>query len=70
MIQNDLTALEEKRFQILRDWRKAKAAELDVPAFVVFGDKTLRDLARKNPRELISRGIQMVLTAKQLVDID
>jgi ATP-dependent DNA helicase RecQ len=48
----ELNPLEEKRFQILRDWRKTKALELDVPAFVVFGDKTLRDLARKNPQGL------------------
>lgn len=47
-----LTPLEEARFQILRQWRKAKAAELDLPAFVIFGDKTLRDLAQKNPQNL------------------
>lgn len=47
-----LDAIEESRFQALRQWRKAKALELDLPAFVIFGDKTLRDLARKNPRSL------------------
>jgi ATP-dependent DNA helicase RecQ len=46
----ELTPVQEKIFQSLRDWRKAKASELDVPAFVIFGDKTLRDLARKNPK--------------------
>ena len=45
----ELTPDQEKIFQALRDWRKSKATELDVPAFVIFGDKTLRDLARKNP---------------------
>lgn len=39
----------EYRFKTLRQWRKAKATELDVPAFVIFGDKTLRELAQKNP---------------------
>ncbi len=39
----------EGRFKTLRQWRKAKATELDVPAFVIFGDKTLRELAQKNP---------------------
>lgn len=50
--EKDLTLLtpeEEHRFQLLREWRKAKAQELDVPAFIVFGDKTLRELAKKNP---------------------
>lgn len=43
---------EESRFQALRQWRKLKATELDVPAFVVFGDQTLRELAMKNPQSL------------------
>ncbi len=42
----------EGRFKTLRQWRKAKATELDVPAFVIFGDKTLRELAQKNPVSL------------------
>ncbi len=40
---------EEKIFQVLRIWRKAKSQELDVPAFIVLSDRTLRDLAQKNP---------------------
>jgi ATP-dependent DNA helicase RecQ len=47
-----LDAIQEARFQILRTWRKAKATELDIPAFVVFSDKTLRDMAIKNPQNL------------------
>ncbi len=43
---------EEFRFQDLRKWRKAKATELDVPAFVIFGDQTLKELAQKNPQSL------------------
>jgi ATP-dependent DNA helicase RecQ len=43
---------EESRFHALRQWRKAKASELDVPAFVIFGDQTLRELAIKNPQSL------------------
>lgn len=43
---------QESRFQTLRTWRKAKALELDTPAFVVFSDKTLRDMAIKNPQNL------------------
>jgi len=47
-----LSTLEEARFQFLRQWRKAKATELDLPAFVIFGDKTLIDLAQKNPQSM------------------
>ena len=47
-----LTRDEETRFKTLREWRKAKANELDLPAFVIFGDKTLRELAQKNPQSL------------------
>lgn len=43
---------EEFRFQDLRKWRKAKAAELDIPAFVIFGDQTLKELARQNPQSV------------------
>jgi len=42
----------EARALILRDWRKRFAKERDVPAFIIFSDKTLRDLAAKNPRSL------------------
>ena len=43
---------EEFRFQDLRKWRKAKATELDIPAFVIFGDQTLKELAKQNPQSL------------------
>ncbi len=36
-------------FDTLRDLRKAKAGELSVPAYVVFGDTALRDMARRRP---------------------
>lgn len=52
LANSNLSAIEEARFQILRKWRKAKAEELDIPAFVVFGDKTLIDIAQKNPQNL------------------
>lgn len=60
-----LNPTEELRFQALREWRKLKAAELDVPAFVIFGDKTLRDLAVKNPQNLEDlRGVYGIGEAK------
>jgi ATP-dependent DNA helicase RecQ len=47
-----LDSEQESRFQALRAWRKEKATELDLPAFVVFSDRTLRDLAVQNPQTL------------------
>lgn len=48
----ELDEIQEKRMELLKRWRREKAKELDVPAFVVFGDLTLRQLAVKNPRTL------------------
>lgn len=42
----------ELRADHLRKWRKSYASEIDVPAFVVFSDRTLIDLANKNPKSL------------------
>ena len=36
----------------MKRWRKEKAAEMEVPSFVIFGDQTLRQLAIKNPSTL------------------
>lgn len=46
----DESALERK--QILKDWRRTTANSLDVPAFLIFSDKTLTHLALKNPQSL------------------
>jgi ATP-dependent DNA helicase RecQ len=51
-IDSPLDESAEMRFQLLRDWRKEKADELDVPAFVVFSDKTLREIARVHPTQV------------------
>ncbi len=37
------------RVDVLKEWRKEYAKENDIPAFMVFSDKTLRDLALKAP---------------------
>lgn len=42
----------EARRLLLKDWRKAYAKEHDIPAFIVFSDRTLNDLATKNPQTL------------------
>jgi ATP-dependent DNA helicase RecQ len=46
-----LDAEQTRIFEILRLWRKEKAQELDVPAFVVFSDRTLRHLAQLQPKQ-------------------
>jgi len=45
-----LDADERRLFERLRELRREIADELNVPAFVVFSDKTLRALARARPR--------------------
>lgn len=39
-------------FEALRAWRAAVAKELGVPAYIVFGDATLRALAQRRPSSL------------------
>ncbi|MGZ3722332.1 MAG: RecQ family ATP-dependent DNA helicase [Bdellovibrionales bacterium] len=46
-----LSAEENRIFEILRLWRREKARELDVPAFVVFSDRTLKALAQRRPTQ-------------------
>lgn len=43
---------EQNRFDILREWRKFKSQELDIPAFVIMTDKTLIEIARVNPQSM------------------
>jgi ATP-dependent DNA helicase RecQ len=47
-----MDGMEGERFTHLKEWRKAKAKALDVAAFMVFSDKTLRAIANQNPRSL------------------
>jgi ATP-dependent DNA helicase RecQ len=39
----------EMRALVLKEWRKAYAKSKDIAAFIVFSDRTLIDLANKNP---------------------
>ncbi len=48
--EEGMDGMQRDRLALLKDWRKRKAKELDVAAFMVFSDKTLRHLAEKNPR--------------------
>ena len=40
------------RFETLRAWRRDRAAEQHVPPYVIFQDKTLLEIAQKQPRDL------------------
>jgi ATP-dependent DNA helicase RecQ len=40
------------RFDALREWRSTTAREAQVPAYVVFSDRTLRDIATVAPQRL------------------
>ncbi|WP_373740213.1 DNA helicase RecQ [Neisseria sp.] len=46
------TEREERIWQALRHWRMMRAKEEEVPAYVVCGDKTLRDIVEKLPQTL------------------
>jgi ATP-dependent DNA helicase RecQ len=39
----------ELRAEVLREWRKRYADENDIPAFIVFSNRSLIDLANRNP---------------------
>lgn len=47
-----LDAEAQRRREALQEWRKAFAKSQDAPAFLVFSNKTLDDLAAKNPDSL------------------
>lgn len=44
------------RAEHLKEWRKGYASEHDIAAFIVFSNKTLIDLAEKNPQSLEELG--------------
>ncbi|HFC7802814.1 TPA: DNA helicase RecQ [Neisseria meningitidis] len=46
------TEREERLWQALRVWRMKQAEAEVIPAYMIFGDKTLRDLVEKMPQDL------------------
>jgi ATP-dependent DNA helicase RecQ len=46
----DEAALDLDLFEALRAWRAATARSMGVPAYVVFPDATLAEVARRRPR--------------------
>lgn len=45
----DLSPADAQLFEALREWRAGRAKEQGVPAYIVFGDATLRALAERRP---------------------
>lgn len=52
----DLAPEDVALFEKLREWRAATAKEQGVPAYVVFHDATLRDIAARKPADLSGLG--------------
>jgi ATP-dependent DNA helicase RecQ len=46
---DDLAAYDRDLFETLRVWRRREAEERGVPPYVIFSDRTLRELARMRP---------------------
>jgi ATP-dependent DNA helicase RecQ len=62
---DDLTRESDLVFQALREWRKGVAKEHGVPAYTVFHDATLQEIARRLPGSLENlRGISGIGATK------
>jgi ATP-dependent DNA helicase RecQ len=49
---------DQSLFEVLRKWRREEAQTRGVPPYVIFSDRTLRDVARSRPQTLLDlRGI-------------
>ncbi|HEX3749482.1 MAG TPA: DNA helicase RecQ [Streptosporangiaceae bacterium] len=51
-VAEDLSPEDAKLFERLREWRAGQAREQGVPAYVIFQDKTLREIASQRPADL------------------
>jgi len=51
-VAGPMSAEESARMKAIKDWRLEYARSQDMPAFMVFSNRTLEDLARKNPETL------------------
>jgi ATP-dependent DNA helicase RecQ len=61
-----LTNAEELRYEAIREWRQAYAAERDLPAFVICSNKTLHDLIIQDPHSLTALERVYGLGAKKI----
>jgi ATP-dependent DNA helicase RecQ len=62
----DLSAQDAVLFERLRDWRRQTASEHDVPAYVIFHDATLREIALRKPVDLGALGMISGIGARKL----
>ena len=46
----------DRVFEALRDWRRSEAQAQSVPAYVIFQDRTLAEIAASRPRSLDQLG--------------
>jgi len=51
-VETDLDTSEQAIFDRLRSWRMGAAREHNVPAYVIFVDATLREIAKAKPTSL------------------
>lgn len=51
-VAGPLNAQETERMRAIREWRREYAKSQDMPAFIIFSNRTLEDLVRKNPTTL------------------
>ena len=51
-VESELSKSEQEIFDRLRSWRMGTAREHNVPAYVIFVDATLREIAKAKPRTL------------------
>jgi ATP-dependent DNA helicase RecQ len=62
----DLGPVALEVFQRLRAWRAQQAQTTGVPAYVIFHDATLREIARQHPKDLDELGAIPGVGAKKL----
>ena len=62
----DLSARQLERFEALRAWRAGIAREHNLPAYVVFHDATLAEMARRQPADLTELGAIPGVGARKL----
>jgi ATP-dependent DNA helicase RecQ len=61
-----LSAADTELFDRLREWRRKTAQEHDVPAYVIFHDATLREMAQTRPASLSALGDVSGVGARKL----
>jgi ATP-dependent DNA helicase RecQ len=62
----DLSPAEQKIFEKLRWWRMETARAHSVAAFIIFGDATLREIAKVKPTSLDELRVVSGVGAKKL----